>query len=282
MDEITIFREIYEANQSPDFDGIGGDLSDVLLTVREHHKVMTKSFSGREAELAEMFRDTHDLGKYGVCRKTGWMPRGYFCPSPVLELCVGGVFRGSLRKTVDVKDGRLYFCYRVDETGRIRVITEYSGAKEIRREYLFYCGDRVLGIGYSTQRRNDNTVVWKVSSISEERYRDGRIVEYIRSYGDESVWDPNWIVMERYFYSEEALRTCLFWQLQCCLTLHPSLEYDPEDPELDYSINGWRNDFEVQNGYFTSRTGSPFIRKLGDYQMSDTAYPVKFRRKACP
>ncbi|MCM3115723.1 hypothetical protein M3610_10525 [Neobacillus sp. MER 74] len=99
--------------------------------------------------------------------------RGYYCPSPVLDLIVGGLKRGKLfKRTPDF--GRYSYEYCFDANDRlvhVKGVNEFTTPdSNYDEEYLLYDGNIILGVEF----RHTGDIV----AVSRCTYENNHIVKY--------------------------------------------------------------------------------------------------------
>ena len=102
------------------------------------------------------------------------LQRGYYCPSPVYDLVVGGANRGRLLKSPARCKTPPDFAYGFDAQGRLIVVDgPYSDLTHSPyfREAILREENREIGLRMDTDDR--------LCGISICRYQDGRLTEYI-------------------------------------------------------------------------------------------------------
>ena len=134
-----------------------------------------------------------------------FLPRGYYCPSPVLDLIVGNCKRGKILKRLTSRS-RVSHRYIYGDQGLM--IIEYIGDKGItdccNREYLLREELKTIGVSFDRAGR--------INQVSEELFEDGRITDYFRARFN--GLDGNYRLYhsdhEQYSYDERGLCQCNF------------------------------------------------------------------------
>ena len=107
--------------------------------------------------------------------------RGYYCPSPVIDIVIGGANRGALLKRP--RKGYIYdYSFFKDASGRIIMVDKYVSFSEenskkvlYNREFLIYHDDEVIAPIYEFSRIDGI----KIASISSCKYdKVGKIEAY--------------------------------------------------------------------------------------------------------
>lgn len=102
------------------------------------------------------------------------LQRGYYCPSPVYDLVVGGADRGRLLKSPSRCKTPPDFAYGFDAQGRLIVVDgpySYLTHGPYFREAILREENREIGLRMDTNDR--------LCGISICRYESGRIAEYV-------------------------------------------------------------------------------------------------------
>ena len=122
----------------------------------------------------------------------GTIHRGYYCPSPVHDIIIGGTKRGVLRKKPGEKDKT--HVYGFNSENQLIFVTYPWNAQEC----IFWSGDRELSVVYDTNDRN------RIVEICECLYEQGRL----QNYTVYEVLPDRWItgfLREEYAYSQKGL-----------------------------------------------------------------------------
>ncbi|MCF2941899.1 hypothetical protein L1N85_26625 [Paenibacillus alkaliterrae] len=137
--------------------------------------------------------------------------RGYYCPSPVLDLIVGGKKRGRLFKKKIPEFGSYSYEYGFDKDDRlIRVkgINEFTTPNSrFDEEYLIYRKNIVYGVEFDH--------LGKLHVVSKCAYNNGNIIKYEQSvcwmeidadlYYEEYTYENNKLSEVHVFYNIEPL-----------------------------------------------------------------------------
>ncbi|MCL1696445.1 MULTISPECIES: hypothetical protein [unclassified Lysinibacillus] len=137
--------------------------------------------------------------------------RGYYCPSPVLDLIVGGMKRGRLFKKKKPKFGNYTYEYGFDKDGRllrVKGVNEFTTPdSRFDEEYLIYIDDIVYGLEF------DNS--GELVVVSKCIYENGKLMKYERSgcwteeFADlqyeEYTYENNWLSEVDFFYNIDPL-----------------------------------------------------------------------------
>lgn len=164
------------------------------------------------------------------CSVKGNMHRGVYCPSPVLDLFVGGLSRGCILQKAS-KSSKITHKYGFDEQGHLLYVESMllGGCTE----YILRENDLILGITVDC--------TGNLSALSEETYLGGRLQRYTYAEiaADEEQTDCYQMYSEEYFYDNLGLNSCL------------RTEYIPMFHDIRKRISCT---FERQAGYLHSYT----------------------------
>lgn len=160
----------------------------------------------------------------------GDIHRGVYCPSPILDLLVGGLHRGRILKRVTAAS-KITHKYYYDQYGQLLYVESMILDGGI--EYLVREGDTLWGVSLDCKGN--------LSAISEETFLEGRLQRYTYAEiaSNEETVDCYQMCSEEYSYDEQGLCSCL------------RTEYIPMCNEISKMH---RYTFERQNGYFHSFT----------------------------
>ncbi len=140
--------------------------------------------------------------------------RGFYCPSPVFDLIVGGTKRGKItsRKPIKEKNWR---SYGFDRNGRLLWCREYFNGNLSYTEYLIHEGNHIYGI------KVDSRGI--ISCLTDEFYEQGRLAKLLLGmfFIDGKCQELN---TETYQYNNDGLVSCLWRSI-----LMPA-EYPPDFP----------------------------------------------------
>lgn len=191
------------------------------------------------------------------CAINGNMHRGVYCPSPVLDLFIGGLTRGKILKRV-------------------------SAASRITHKYCFNKQDQILYAesllldGYKEYILHEDNYIWGITvdslghlcALSEECYQEGKlkIYNYAEVSNDKEQIDCYQMHSEEYFYDELGLSSCVW------------TEYIPMSNDIRKKM---LCTFERRDGYLHSYTAINQIWKQIDPRGTKVVtYTPKIKRKA--
>ncbi|MDQ8739434.1 hypothetical protein [Paenibacillus sp. LHD-38] len=127
--------------------------------------------------------------------------RGFYCPSPVLDLVVGGMKRGRLFKKKIPKLGEYSYEYGFDQDEkmlRVKRANEFEGEipeNIFDEEYLIYVGNVEYGLQFN--------YLGGLDAVSRCTYENGKLMKYEQCYcGMEEFADLHY---EEYRYEDDLL-----------------------------------------------------------------------------
>lgn len=117
------------------------------------------------------------------------LPRGFYCPSPVLDILVGGCHRGKiLKRVVNWED---ITAYGFNSDGELILLERPWHDKEL----IFRMPGREIGIGFDSDH--------ELNSIEECIYCDGKLLRYVWAFYSCGI--INNVVIENYSYNNDRL-----------------------------------------------------------------------------
>jgi hypothetical protein len=130
----------------------------------------------------------------------GNMHRGVYCPSPVLDLLVGGLSKGRILKRVTATS-KVTHKYSFDEYSQLLYVE--SMILDGCTEYLVREGTSIWGITVDCEGN--------LSAISEESFFEGHLQRYTYAeiVSDEEHTDCYQMCSEEYRYDNQGLFSCL-------------------------------------------------------------------------
>lgn len=161
--------------------------------------------------------------------------RGYYCPSPVLDLIVGGLKRGKLFKRKP-DFGRYSYEYGYDTNNkliRVRGVNEFTTPdSRYDEEYLVYENDIVYGVEF------DN--MGDVDAVSRCTFENGNIVKYERSVCSLPQYAD--LYLEEYVYENNMLSEVRTFEVTPRIELYEEQKYKvelDEDGKITKLIGGF-------------------------------------------
>ena len=107
-----------------------------------------------------------------------YMPRGYYCPSTVLDQIITNAKRGKILKHITQRSKPTHR-FVFDDAGKL-IIAETKAPFPETTEYIVYEQNRILGFSFDASN--------KITALSEETYEQGLLKEYyfatVSYYGD--------------------------------------------------------------------------------------------------
>lgn len=125
--------------------------------------------------------------------------RGYYCPSPILDIVVGNGNRGKLLKRLTSRSHPTYK-YRFDSDERLIIVEHQNGVKEI----ILQDGSIETGIEFSEKSG--------ILSLSECIYNGSQIQSYAHCLYDSFNNQADNYHLENYEYSMDGLKTSDLFQ----------------------------------------------------------------------
>ncbi|MEW9669863.1 hypothetical protein [Ammoniphilus sp. 3BR4] len=162
-----------------------------------------------------------DILKFEYSKGGEVLHRGYYCPSPVLDLIVGNAKRGRLLKRKP-DFGKYSYEYGFDMENRlirVRGVNEFTTPdSRYDEEYLIYNKNIVIGLGF------DN--MGQINTVSRCTYDNGNIVKYeycvcgLQEYAD--------LYYEDYFYKNNIFSEVSVFNVTPQIELYDEQKYEVE------------------------------------------------------
>jgi len=219
---------------------------------------IAERFKGKNSVLMEQVKDAVPGALYGV--GTNLVFRGWYCPSPVLDITIGKTSRGRLRKDTPrstEQDKIPYYRYLFDEKKRLICVCWCVNERTIKKEYLLYFPGYRLGITYDDKGQ--------LSAFTIELWEKHKIKMILRCLFHFYYGTPEELIVERYYYRNDAIYKMMYDKLT------------RPDWQEHASHQSWQFRYRVEDGYYTGVA----TRKAGDKtEPADEDYwPIKIRRK---
>lgn len=148
---------------------------------------LVREYEGRYDELYPQLSVQVSSVKFG--RGGEGLPRGFYCPSPVRDILVGGYRRGKiLKRVVNWED---ITAYGFNSDGELILLERPWHDKEL----IFRMPGREIGIGYDDRLR--------LNSVEECVYCGGKLSRY--AFGFYLCGKFHEVDIENYSYSEDGL-----------------------------------------------------------------------------
>lgn len=224
--------------------------------IRTEFYEMDRNYFSKYSILNEMVDQSISRVEYGKGGAT--LPRGYYCPSLVNDIIIGGRSRGRL--VVNARKNTFYnyiFCF--DKDNRLIKVDKYSDKNDALpryQEYIFYEENNIFSI---TFKIGSDGKAYGLSSMIKEKYsNNGRLascyfinsedieIESYEYHIDGKIKDVTW----------EAFLCNRFYQKMIC-----SFSHDTDGYLKDYTVHHKQYDFD------------------GKVSDDEVRYPVLIRRK---
>ncbi len=197
------------------------------------------------AELARPYLDDLetliDEAKASVVREevsTGGesLSRGYYSPSPVIDLVVGNYKRGKLLVRQSQRS-KISFTYGFDADDRLRLVTRHlHDLGRASQEMLIYEGDRVIGL---TADRFGESEPLDITTFTVENYADGKLISFSQLHvhrlreitSFDQLVEEALYYKEEYTYDEKGIRTCdsYDYTMQTALLQHSRYVFEHDE-----------------------------------------------------
>lgn len=199
-------------------------------------------------------------GRVELCANSRYLHRGFYCPSPVLDLLVTNARRGRILKR-PTERSNITNRYVYDTSGRLIFTENYINGKMVSSEYLKYYENVVYGITIGMSGR--------IICASEERYANSCIESYQCAYYSGNGENTICYRMdgENYQYDEDGL---VYWD-------HYQTYFEWEQAGADGFIQHNRYSFLREDGWLKA-----FARVQADGTPMDGSVlnEIKIKRKA--
>lgn len=155
------------------------------------------------------------------------LERGFYSPSPIIDIVIGNCSRGRLLKRLTVKS-KISFSYGFDDFNRLISVNSWVDGKLATFENILYFDNSALGITYTS----DHTI----TSICEEVFENDRkksIVQVffkLTNYGTKIFELHN----EKYLYKKKGINICDFYTYYPDMPLLKHLKYHFEHNSEGY------------------------------------------------
>ena len=186
----------------------------------------------------------------------GDIHRGFYCPSPILDIIVGNVHRGRILKRATISS-KITHCFGFDGDGRLLYAETIGNGTPYYTEYIIKKGSYQYGITVNTHS--------ELTAVSEECFEDQRLVRYcyINIIPDNNAPIVFNFHQEQYIYDECGLKSCI-WS-----------EYEP----FAQAIQKYLYEFQREEGYLHSYT--LLDQSIDGHEVANgIKYTVRLKRKA--
>ena len=212
-------EEIKKSNIQIDKDKLSyfKDIISDLITIRNEY----------EDKISELRTSTEKvITKFEYSKGGEIIHRGYYCPSPILDLIVGNAKRGRLLKRKP-DFGKYSYEYVFDKENRlvrVRGVNEFTTPdSRYDEEYLIYNKDIVYGVEFDNMN--------EINTVSRCTYENGNIIKYERSLcGTQQYAD---LYYEEYSYKDNMLSEV------SAFNVTPQIEiYEEQKYKVELNENG--------------------------------------------
>lgn len=187
----------------------------------------------------------------------GDIHRGFYCPSPVLDIVVGNINRGRILKRVTATS-RASHRFGFSGDNKLLYAEELCGGEVPSTEYLIEQRDVRYGITINADQ--------ELAAISEEILQNQKVIQYsyMNVYPDHDGYFCANLHVERFFYDEQGLK---------------SSEKEEFEPFVNV-FQKYRYDFERKDGYLSTYTFTDCsIKGEGVQSIESPKYIVRTKRK---
>ena len=199
-------------------------------------------------------------GKEELCVKSKLLHRGFYCPSPVLDVLITNSKRGRIL-VKPTERSHITNRYVYDTSNRLCFVDNYIDDIMVSSEYLIYEDNVIYGV---TVGMNGALI-----SVSEEQYLNERIKSYICAFysGEEYKKRCYQMNYEEYHYDEQGL---LDWD-------YYEIHYGWEDIAPSGFIKHNRYRFVREDGWLKSFT---LVNNDGTPISGSVVEDIKIKRRA--
>lgn len=172
--------------------------------------------------------------------------RGYYSPSPVIDLVIGNYKRGKLLVRPS-KRSRIDFTYGFDADNRLRLITRNQHFLDRSIQEVLICEEnRVLGLSVI---RREASAPLDICEITEEIYSDGKLMSFstliVHGLREMDTLEHTHYYKEEYTYDEKGIRTCESYDCTVSIALLDHFRYVFEHDEEGYISSYTTIDFDM-------------------------------------
>ena len=173
-----------------------------------YKKDLTKIINEYKPDCKALYDDAVDkVIKSEFAVKGETLYRGYYCPSPILDIVVGNINRGKILKRVSVKSKPTYE-YGFDDQGKLVLVKhlyneEFDNIGTESAEVILHRKNSIIGILINLDKGGEITIEAVSESIYDEQDRiESFSYGYIGEKGD--IYE---LSKEIYSYDNEGLKT---------------------------------------------------------------------------
>ena len=190
--------------------------------------------------------------------------RGFYCPSPIMDVVTGNCNRGKLLRRVTQRSKPSYK-YGFNQDGSLLLVTSFRyDIDAIGIEIITRSGEQEIGISFQEWSGG-----LQLERVSECLYQHGRLVSYIDGLYCHSEKYVTSLKKEEYEYSDAGLTTAHMY----------SFTNDKVEPLLGHQEYRFKHDEE---GYLSQYVAIEFPNRSGDRKpiWNGHVYGVDIKRKA--
>lgn len=173
------------------------------------------------------------------------IPRGYYCPSPIIDIVIGNVNRGKILKKPS-KRSHITYRYGFDIQGKlVSVCKEEIEVKTKHKEFIVRNGNTELGIGFCEYKGLE--LEPEVTDITYCTYHgDGKIRSFTFGQYIADECHVNNVQKEDYVYSSQGL---LAADVQLYFEWEKKVSYRNSRYHFFHDENGYLTKYSVQESY---------------------------------
>lgn len=218
---------------------------------RQHYAELAKSFKEQYKKYKRIFEQIETTEKQGNGGLV--VHRGYFLPSLILDIVVGGSNRGKLYKR---HSNNPAFTFYFDIDNRLVAVRSYD------MEFITYHGNTSIGVTY-------NETLGTLEAISECEYNEqGQIVKYVLARCDYKGKIDEYY-KEIYTYTPDKM-----------IVVSSDFNEDTIFKKGEITVNIHQYTFTVKDGYLTEYVTDMFCcEDLSNLPIDERTHPVRIKRK---
>ena len=167
--------------------------------------------------------------------------RGFHCPSPVMDLMIGGCNRGTEVKKLRKESGN-YYLYYWNTHGKLLRVDKFYDSLHLDTEYVIDLGNKRFGITFYAS----GEISEEPKFLSMEEYTaDGKILKYITILPDfkSRRKDHEIYAAEKYLYNDAGLLTQVTFasgniRQKSLIEVESDIVYGSKGKMIGYERNG--------------------------------------------